>query len=218
MGQIFRICFQVVEKERSQSNLDSLLDMLQCLIETPPAEDNNQAELRSRLKHFFQTNQFFHFLNGGGFGLCCLPFLNAVLVTGIQRELEGMAEGITIEGVLGNTNTHCPFAEKGEIVLRWDGEICPCLPLLYDHASFVGSWEHKIASHSQGHIQRSSIRQAWSDAENMLLRERLLGKEFSPCLSCRDCWLSDDNQLDCMGYEHPTCGGCLWAEGFIACP
>jgi len=136
----------------------------------------------------------------------------------LLRELEGMTEGITIEGVLSNTNAHCPFAEKGEIVLRWDGEICPCLPLLYDHASFVGSWEHKIASHSQGHIQRSSIRQAWSDAENILLRERLLGKEFSPCLSCRDCWLSDDNQLDCMGYEHPTCGGCLWAEGFIACP
>jgi MoaA/NifB/PqqE/SkfB family radical SAM enzyme len=136
----------------------------------------------------------------------------------LLKELEELAEGITIEGVLGNTSPHCPFAERGEIVLRWDGEICPCLPLLYDHASFVGLWEHKITSHSQGHIQRSSIHQAWTNAENLILRERLLGKEFSPCLSCRDCWLSEDNQLDCMGYEHPTCGGCLWAEGFIACP
>jgi len=134
------------------------------------------------------------------------------------KELQGADDGIIIEGSLGNPATRCPFAEKGEIALRWDGEVSPCLPLLYDHASFVGSWKHQVDSYSLGNIQTRSIQEIWTDQEFEALRERLLGEYFSPCLSCRDCWLSEDNRLDCMGYEHPTCGGCLWAQGVIGCP
>jgi len=28
----------------------------------------------------------------------------------------------------------------------------------------------------------------------------------------------EHNEEDCFGNEHPTCGGCLWAQGFIQCP
>jgi MoaA/NifB/PqqE/SkfB family radical SAM enzyme len=134
------------------------------------------------------------------------------------KELQGADDGINIEGSLGNPSTRCPFAEKGEIALRWDGEVSPCLPLLYDHVSFVCSWKHQIDSYSIGNIQTRPIQEIWSDREFEALRERLLGENFSPCLSCRDCWLSEDNRLDCMGYEHPTCGGCLWAHGVVGCP
>ncbi len=136
----------------------------------------------------------------------------------LAREMNSLDNEIIIKGVIGNVRTCCPFAEKGEIVMRWDGEVSPCLPLLYDHASFIGSWKHQVNSHSLGNIQSRSIQQIWDDAEYSSLRDRLLDEKFSPCLSCRDCWLSDDNQMDCMGFEHPTCGGCLWAHGIISCP
>ena len=136
----------------------------------------------------------------------------------LLKELQGVDNGIVIEGSLVNPAIRCPFAEKGEIALRWDGEISPCLPLLYDHVSFTESWKHQVNSYSIGNIQSKSMQEIWTDQIFKDLRERLLGDNFSPCLSCQNCWLSEDNHLDCMGYEHPTCGGCLWARGLISCP
>jgi MoaA/NifB/PqqE/SkfB family radical SAM enzyme len=126
--------------------------------------------------------------------------------------------GVSISGVLTHHQEKCPFAEKGDLVLRWDGETSPCLPLLYDRTTHIESWEHKQIAHSFGNIRDRSISEIWEDRDFSRLRERLLNNEFSPCLSCRDCWFSDDNMQDCMGFEHPTCGGCLWAEGLICCP
>ncbi|MCJ7716512.1 MAG: SPASM domain-containing protein, partial [Anaerolineales bacterium] len=134
------------------------------------------------------------------------------------KEFQSAVDGISIEGSLVNPTILCPFAEKGEIALRWDGEVSPCLPLLYDHVSFVDSWKHQVDSYSIGNIQSRSIQEIWTDREFKTLRDHLLGDNFSPCLSCQNCWLSEDNHLDCMGYEHPTCGGCLWAKGLITCP
>lgn len=136
----------------------------------------------------------------------------------LLEDLIGPDNGIVLEGSLVEPATRCPFAEKGEIVLRWDGEVSPCLPLLYGHVSFVDSWKHQVDSYSLGNIQSKSMQEIWTDQKFKDLRERLLCENFSPCLSCQNCWLSEDNHLDCMGYEHPTCGGCLWAEGLIACP
>jgi len=135
-----------------------------------------------------------------------------------ELELQGVDYGINMEGSQVNPSTLCPFAEKGEIAMRWDGEVSPCLPLLYDHVSFVDSWRHQVDSYSIGNIQSRSIQEIWTDREFITLRDHLLGDNFSPCLSCQNCWLSEDNRLDCMGYEHPTCGGCLWAKGLITCP
>ena len=135
-----------------------------------------------------------------------------------ELELQGVDYGINIEGSQVNPSTLCPFAEKGEIAMRWDGEVSPCLPLLYDHVSFVDNWRHQVDSYSIGNIQSRSIQEIWTDREFITLKDHLLGDNFSPCLSCQNCWLSEDNRLDCMGYEHPTCGGCLWAKGLITCP
>jgi MoaA/NifB/PqqE/SkfB family radical SAM enzyme len=141
--------------------------------------------------------------------------------SGLIENLEKFAAEnpkISIQGTLTHPGSICPFAERGELVVRWDGEISPCLPLLYDRTTYIGSWEHKQFSHSLGKIPQRSLREIWADSEYSFLRKRLLNNEFSPCLDCRDCWLSEDNLLDCMGFEHPTCGGCLWAEGLISCP
>ena len=134
------------------------------------------------------------------------------------KEITANDPEISIDGVLTHHRDRCPFAERGDLVLRWDGEVSPCVPLLYDHTIHLGSWEHKQYSCSLGNLLFRSVKEIWIDAAITDLRERLLEKEFSPCLSCRDCWFSDNNRQDCQGFEHPTCGGCLWAEGLIDCP
>ena len=134
------------------------------------------------------------------------------------QEIRENDPGISISGVLTQEQDRCPFAERGDLVLRWDGEISPCLPLLYDRVTYLGSWEHQQYTHSFGNIRNHSLFEIWEGSEYSQLRARLLNEEFSPCLGCRDCWLSDDNLQDCMGFEHPTCGGCLWAAGLINCP
>jgi MoaA/NifB/PqqE/SkfB family radical SAM enzyme len=141
----------------------------------------------------------------------------AKIITAIQN-IVGRDPGMSLKGVLTDYQTKCPFAKQGFMVIRWDGEISPCLPLLYDRTTWIGSWKHNQYAHSLGNILDLSLREVWTNNEYSLLRDRLLGEDFSPCLSCRDCWLSDDNRQDCMGFEHPTCGGCLWAAGLISCP
>lgn len=140
--------------------------------------------------------------------------------TRLVEELEAISSlnGTQIEGPLLQSISRCPFAERGDLVLRWDGELSPCLPLLYDHTVHIGSWTHHQESFSVGNIQGQSIREIWPGPGYSALRARLLARDYSPCLHCRDCWLSDSNLNDCMGDEHPACGGCLWAEGLIGCP
>lgn len=136
----------------------------------------------------------------------------------LVNKLKSKAAEINIEGSLTNPSSRCPFAEKGDIAVRWDGYVSPCLPLLYSHTSIVGSWKHQVYSYTLGNITSRSLQDIWLDQKYTNLREKLLEEVFSPCVNCRDCWLSEDNRLDCMGFEHPTCGGCLWAHGVIGCP
>jgi len=146
------------------------------------------------------------------------PSTDQSTLTDLIKKLQSVGPEIIVEGSLTNPSTRCPFAERGEIALRWDGEVSPCLPLLYNHTSIVGKWKSQVYSYSLGNINSKSFQEIWFDQEFEAFTKRLLEKDFSPCLNCRDCWLSEDNRLDCMGYEHPTCGGCLWAHGVIACP
>jgi MoaA/NifB/PqqE/SkfB family radical SAM enzyme len=134
------------------------------------------------------------------------------------KAMTGKNPGLSIEGVVTKNQDRCPFAERGDLVLRWDGEISPCLPLLYTHTTHIESWEYKQFAFSLGNILDHSIPEIWEDKEYSRLQERLLHNEFSPCLGCRDCWFSQDNLQDCMGFDHPACGGCLWAAGLVSCP
>ena len=138
--------------------------------------------------------------------------------TEVLKTIQAADPGLSITGTLTNSSSICPFTERDDLVLRWDGEISPCLPLLYGRTIHIGSWEHVQFAYSLGSILKRSLIEIWRDREFVQLRERLRRIEFSPCLSCRDCWLSEDNLQDCMGYQHPTCGGCLWAAGLINCP
>jgi len=136
----------------------------------------------------------------------------------IQKSLEEEIETHITGSIIDQDQPLCPFVARGAVVLRWDGEVSPCLPLLYSHVSILGNLKRQVYSHSFGNIRSSSILDLWKSPGYVQLRERLQDNRFSPCVNCRDCWLSEDNLLDCMGCEHPTCGGCLWAPGLIQCP
>jgi MoaA/NifB/PqqE/SkfB family radical SAM enzyme len=136
----------------------------------------------------------------------------------LVNEIQSLGSEITIESSLNNPINLCAFANKGELSVRWDGEISPCLPLLYSHTSYLDSWQREIHAYSLGNINSTSLTDIWHREIYQQLSKRLLERSFSPCVNCLDCWLSENNLLDCTGYEHPTCGGCLWAQGLISCP
>ena len=112
----------------------------------------------------------------------------------------------------------CPFVEKNSISVRWDGEVSPCLPLLHSHTSYLDDNLRTSYSYSLGNILDKRLVEIWNDPEYIKLRLRLQEFDFSPCTVCNSCDMAKSNVEDCFGNIAPTCGGCLWAQGFIQCP
>ena len=112
----------------------------------------------------------------------------------------------------------CPFLEKGSISIRWDGAVSPCLPLLHTHQSFLDNTQRINHAYSVGNINDSSLQDVWNDPTYVKFRETLQDFDFSFCTYCNSCDMAESNLEDCFGNDHPTCGGCLWAQGFIQCP
>ncbi len=112
----------------------------------------------------------------------------------------------------------CPFVEKGSISIRWDGEVSPCLPLMHSHTSYLDDNLRTSHSYSIGNILDKGLVEIWNDPDYIKLRSRLREFDFSPCTVCNSCDMAESNMEDCFGNITPTCGGCLWAQGFIQCP
>lgn len=117
----------------------------------------------------------------------------------------------------GSINT-CPFLEKGSVSIRWDGAVSPCLPLLHTHKSYLGETLRTSFAFSFGDIRNRRLAEIWEDDSYRKFRQRLQTFDFSPCTVCNSCEMAESNLEDCFGNVHPTCGGCLWAQGFIQCP
>lgn len=112
----------------------------------------------------------------------------------------------------------CPFFEKGSLSVRWDGEVAPCLPLLHDHSAYLDDRLRRSVSTSFGNVAIQPLLEIWRSGPYCAFRDRLEDFDFSPCVMCNACEMADANLEDCFGNVHPTCGGCLWAAGFIRCP
>lgn len=112
----------------------------------------------------------------------------------------------------------CPFSEKGSLSIRWDGCVSPCLALMHDHESYLDNHVRTSKAFTVGDLRQTSLLDIWNDPGYLDLRERLLAFDFSPCITCNSCEMADTNQEDCFGNTLPTCGGCLWGQGFIQCP
>ena len=58
----------------------------------------------------------------------------------------------------------------------------------------------------------------WRGPEYVAFRAKVQAFDFAPCTICDGCALSETNEEDCYGNGFPTCGGCLWAQGYVQCP
>lgn len=119
--------------------------------------------------------------------------------------------------VLRKTN-YCKFVREGMCFVRSDGEICPCMPLLHNGYTWLGNVERKIYHCSFGNIENKGVDEIWNSTEYKAFRRKFDEFDFSPCMYCGHCERFSDNTSDCFGNTHPTCGGCLWAEGVLSCP
>jgi len=120
-----------------------------------------------------------------------------------------------------NLRNSCPFIEAGAGAIGWDGNLSPCLPLLHSHDCYLGFLTYD-GRHSRkweiGNVLDKNLFDLWHTPENKAFRERVLDYDFSPCITCGGCDLSQSNEEDCIGNQFPTCGACLWGQGIIRCP
>jgi MoaA/NifB/PqqE/SkfB family radical SAM enzyme len=112
----------------------------------------------------------------------------------------------------------CPFIERGSTAIRWDGSVCPCLPLLHTNQNYFENRLRRTGTYTVGNVLEKDLLDIWNDQNYANLRERVQRFDFSPCTFCNGCELSTDNQEDCLGNTGLACGGCLWAQGVIQCP
>ncbi len=145
----------------------------------------------------------------GGDGLSVI--LPATDLAAIPAEAFGPAIG------QGTLLPRCPFIEGGAMAVGWDGGVSPCLPLLHTHRTYLFDRERLAHRWILGKITERTLPDLWVLPEHVAFRKRVKAFEFPPCVACH-CVLSARNEEDCLGNPFPTCGGCLWAYGFIRCP
>jgi MoaA/NifB/PqqE/SkfB family radical SAM enzyme len=112
----------------------------------------------------------------------------------------------------------CPFIEQGSTAVRWDGSVCPCLPLLHTNQNYFGTQLRRAQTYTLGNVLDNDLLEIWNGQPYADLRERVQRFDFSPCTFCSGCEISTDNVEDCLGNTGLACGGCLWAQGVIRCP
>ncbi len=112
----------------------------------------------------------------------------------------------------------CRFVEERHCFIRWDGDVSPCMGLLHTADTFLNDHKRRILHHSFGNIREQSLGEIWNSEAYRNFRERVHRFEYAPCLFCGGCELLEENRADCVGSPAPTCGGCLWGQGFAVCP
>jgi MoaA/NifB/PqqE/SkfB family radical SAM enzyme len=118
----------------------------------------------------------------------------------------------------GEWHNRCRFARDGMVAVSWDGRVAPCLSLLYTHNEHLGGRDKTVRSFDVGHVERTPIAQLWREPQFRAIRARLREFDFSPCLACGGCGISETNEADCFGTPFPACSECLWAQGIVLCP
>lgn len=113
---------------------------------------------------------------------------------------------------------YCPFIGDEVCFIRSDGEVCPCMQLLHSSYSYLYEEKRKIYSYSFGNINEQSLSEIYNSNEYVQFRKKVKTFEFPCCTDCLGCEDRKENLTDCMYNERPTCGACLWAQGYIRCP
>jgi MoaA/NifB/PqqE/SkfB family radical SAM enzyme len=136
----------------------------------------------------------------------------------LGRTFASTASLSLMDANLSARNDHCRFAEEGYAAVRWDGQVSPCLSLLHDHPMYMHGRRKDITHYTLGNVNEQPLDELWASSEFSSFRARLRGFSYSPCTTCGGCERFPQNMVDCSGNTFPTCGGCLWAQGFVQCP
>ena len=116
------------------------------------------------------------------------------------------------------TENRSRFVAEGNCFIRWDGDDSPCMGLLHSAATYIQRYRRTVWHHSFGNMREQTLSEIWNNADYSNFRQRVMDFDFSPCTSCGGCELRNENKEDCFGNTEPTCGACLWGQGFIQCP
>lgn len=135
----------------------------------------------------------------------------------LQRAFNSTASISLLDGSLSGRNDYCRFAQRGYAVVRWDGEVSPCLSLLHSHPEYIHGRRKEITRHRFGNVGDTALKQIWESAEFSRFRSQLRAFPYSPCSTCGGCERFPANYVDCSDNGFPTCGACLWAQGFVQC-
>lgn len=124
-------------------------------------------------------------------------------------------------GILGHRlsdrTDYCTFAQEGFAVVGWDGSVSPCLSLLHSHPEYIRGRRKQIDRLIFGNVNETTVGDLWASAEYTDFRGKLRDFPFSPCSTCGGCERFAANYEDCSDNTFPTCGACLWAQGFVQC-
>jgi MoaA/NifB/PqqE/SkfB family radical SAM enzyme len=142
---------------------------------------------------------------------------NADTVAPLQSVINSTASIAMAGASLSAPNDYCRFAQEGFAAVRWDGEVSPCLSLLHDHPEYIRGRRKDVTHHTFGNIRHRPLRAIWAGPAFCAFREQVRAFHFSPCTTCGGCERFSANFEDCTGNGFPTCGGCLWAQGFVQC-
>jgi MoaA/NifB/PqqE/SkfB family radical SAM enzyme len=149
-----------------------------------------------------------------------LPYFD--ISSEIKEPLFGLVRGIADFSLLGTPLNrkagYCRFVNEGNIFIRWDGEVCPCMALLHSGKTYLYHTERSLKYKSFGSLCNQTLAEIWHSEAYTSFRKRVVAFDFSPCTICGACDKLDNNQEDCYNNPFPVCGGCLWAQGIIQCP
>ena len=112
----------------------------------------------------------------------------------------------------------CRFIEEGHCFIRWDGDVSPCMGLLHTADTYLNDHRRRILHHSFGNVRERDLCGIWNSEAYRDFRRRVHEFRYAPCLFCGGCEDLKENRTDCVGSPAPTCGGCLWGQGFAVCP
>jgi MoaA/NifB/PqqE/SkfB family radical SAM enzyme len=144
--------------------------------------------------------------------------LNSATLTPLQGVFASTASLSLLDTSLSGRNDYCRFAQEGYAAIRWDGQVSPCLPLLHNHPVYIHGRRKNVTHYALGNINDRPLGEIWQSPEFANFRARLRRFYFSPCTTCGGCERFAANFSDCLDNTFPTCGGCLWAQGFVQCP
>jgi MoaA/NifB/PqqE/SkfB family radical SAM enzyme len=122
------------------------------------------------------------------------------------------------ENLIERRAGHCKFIDEDSLFVRWDGEVSPCMAMLHRNTTYLHDVEREISFCSYGNLAKMPLGDIWENPDYVAFRSRIKAFDFSPCTVCGACSFVENNEEDCFGNVFPSCGGCLWAEGFAQCP